>query len=149
MVETGHTNVSGTRPTNWVCSPILYCFKPTCPKTARDFKYPTTILPKSLVYIALVPSFRYIYLHTTFSIFDNLVSYSFPFLSLNYFHFTVQHSGIPHVALSSWALLTFGPKVCRDYGLFTFCLIYILGGVSGNLMSFLHTPDPTVGGTVS
>uniref|UniRef100_A0A1J3II79 Rhomboid protease GluP n=2 Tax=Noccaea caerulescens TaxID=107243 RepID=A0A1J3II79_NOCCA len=57
------------------------------------------------------------------------------------------HSGIPHVALSSWALLTFGPKVCRDYGLFTFCLIYILGGVSGNFMSFLHTPDPTVGGT--
>ncbi|XP_010442679.1 PREDICTED: RHOMBOID-like protein 9, chloroplastic [Camelina sativa] len=57
------------------------------------------------------------------------------------------HSGIPHVALSSWALLTFGPKVCRDYGLITFCLIYILGGVSGNFMSFLHTPDPTVGGT--
>ncbi|EOA16663.1 hypothetical protein CARUB_v10004851mg [Capsella rubella] len=57
------------------------------------------------------------------------------------------HSGIPHVALSSWALLTFGPKVCRDYGLFTFGLIYILGGVSGNFMSFLHTPDPTVGGT--
>ncbi|KAG7604204.1 RHOMBOID-like protein 9 [Arabidopsis thaliana] len=57
------------------------------------------------------------------------------------------HSGIPHVALSSWALLTFGPKVCRDYGLFTFCLIYILGGVSGNFMSFLHTADPTVGGT--
>ncbi|CAH2079739.1 unnamed protein product [Thlaspi arvense] len=57
------------------------------------------------------------------------------------------HSGITHVALSSWALLTFGPKVCRDYGLITFCLIYILGGVSGNFMSFLHTPDPTVGGT--
>ncbi|XP_010435757.1 PREDICTED: RHOMBOID-like protein 9, chloroplastic [Camelina sativa] len=57
------------------------------------------------------------------------------------------HSGIAHVALSSWALLTFGPKVCRDYGLLTFCLIYILGGVSGNFMSFLHTPDPTVGGT--
>ncbi|KAJ0255087.1 RHOMBOID-like protein 9 [Hirschfeldia incana] len=57
------------------------------------------------------------------------------------------HSGIPHVALSSWALLTFGPKVCRDYGLLNFCLICILGGVSGNFMSFLHTPDPTVGGT--
>ncbi|VVB09162.1 unnamed protein product [Arabis nemorensis] len=57
------------------------------------------------------------------------------------------HSGIPHVALSSWALLTFGPKVCRGYGLFTFGLIYVLGGVSGNFMSFLHTADPTVGGT--
>lgn len=51
------------------------------------------------------------------------------------------------MALSCWALLSFGPHVCRGYGSFTFLLIYILGGVSGNLTSFLHTPDPTVGGT--
>ncbi|XP_010553926.1 PREDICTED: RHOMBOID-like protein 9, chloroplastic isoform X2 [Tarenaya hassleriana] len=57
------------------------------------------------------------------------------------------HSGILHVALSSWALLTFGPKVCRFYGPFTFFLIFILGGISGNFISFLHTPYPTVGGT--
>ncbi|XP_027357705.1 RHOMBOID-like protein 9, chloroplastic isoform X1 [Abrus precatorius] len=57
------------------------------------------------------------------------------------------HAGILHMALSCWALLTFGPQVCRGYGSFTFFLIYILGGVSGNLTSFLHTPDPTVGGT--
>lgn len=44
-------------------------------------------------------------------------------------------------------LLTFGPQVCRGYGSFTFFLIYILGGISGNLTSFLHTPDLTVGGT--
>lgn len=57
------------------------------------------------------------------------------------------HSGILHVGLGCWALLTFGPKVCRTYGSFTFFMIYILGGISGNLTSFLHTPDPTVGGT--
>ncbi|XP_028804452.1 RHOMBOID-like protein 9, chloroplastic isoform X1 [Neltuma alba] len=57
------------------------------------------------------------------------------------------HSGIFHMALSCWALVSFGPHVCRGYGSFTFLLIYILGGVSGNLTSFLHTPDPTVGGT--
>ncbi|KAF1877573.1 hypothetical protein Lal_00040289 [Lupinus albus] len=57
------------------------------------------------------------------------------------------HAGIYHMALSCWSLLTFGPQVCRGYGSFTFFLIYILGGVSGNLTSFLHTPDPTVGGT--
>lgn len=61
----------------------------------------------------------------------------------------VQHSGIFHVALGCWVLLTFGPQVCRGYGSFTFFLIYILGGISGNLTSFLHTPDLTVGGTVS
>lgn len=59
-----------------------------------------------------------------------------------------QHSGALHMALGCWGLLTFGPQVCRVYGSFTFFLIYILGGISGNLTSFLHTPEPTVGGTV-
>ncbi|KAG2714958.1 hypothetical protein I3760_03G053600 [Carya illinoinensis] len=57
------------------------------------------------------------------------------------------HSGALHMALGCWGLLTFGPQVCRVYGSFTFFLIYILGGISGNLTSFLHTPEPTVGGT--
>ncbi|PKI69914.1 hypothetical protein CRG98_009789 [Punica granatum] len=57
------------------------------------------------------------------------------------------HSGVFHMALGCWALLTFGPKVCRGYGPFTFFLIYLLGGISGNLTSFLHTPELTVGGT--
>ena len=61
----------------------------------------------------------------------------------------MQHAGIFHIALSCWVLLTFGPKVCKGYGSFTFLLIYLLGGISGNLISFLHTPDPTVGGTVN
>ncbi|KAM1112524.1 hypothetical protein ACFX13_046216 [Malus domestica] len=57
------------------------------------------------------------------------------------------HSGLFHIAVGCWGLVVFGPKVCRGYGSFTFFLIYILGGVSGNLISFLHTPEPTVGGT--
>jgi len=61
----------------------------------------------------------------------------------------MQHAGMFHMALSCWALVTFGPQVCKGYGSFTFFLIYILGGVACNFTSFLHTPDPTVGGTVS
>ncbi|KAL6135403.1 hypothetical protein ACLB2K_067631 [Fragaria x ananassa] len=57
------------------------------------------------------------------------------------------HAGLIHIAIGSWGLVTFGPKVCRGYGSFTFFLIYMLGGISGNLISFLHTPEPTVGGT--
>ncbi|TVU32268.1 hypothetical protein EJB05_23992 [Eragrostis curvula] len=57
------------------------------------------------------------------------------------------HSGFLHVALGCWALLTFGPRVCRAYGQVTFFLIYILGGVCGNLTSFVHTPELTVCGT--
>ncbi|KAL6994027.1 hypothetical protein U1Q18_012136 [Sarracenia purpurea var. burkii] len=57
------------------------------------------------------------------------------------------HSGILHIAFGCWALLTFGPRVCRAYGSFTFSLLYILGGIAGNMTSFLETPEPTVGGT--
>ncbi|XP_042407092.1 RHOMBOID-like protein 9, chloroplastic isoform X1 [Zingiber officinale] len=57
------------------------------------------------------------------------------------------HSGFLHVALSCWVLLTYGPRVCKAYGPFTFFLMYILGGICGNLTSFLHTPDLTVCGT--
>ncbi|KAL8123859.1 hypothetical protein AgCh_011745 [Apium graveolens] len=57
------------------------------------------------------------------------------------------HWGIHHIALSCWMLFTFGPQVCRTYGSFTFILLYVLGGLSGNFTSFFHIADPTVGGT--
>ncbi|CAN6451911.1 unnamed protein product [Victoria cruziana] len=57
------------------------------------------------------------------------------------------HSGFFHVTFGCWALLTFGPQVSRGYGSLTFFLIYILGGICGNVSSFLHTPEATVGGT--
>ncbi|KAJ4770288.1 hypothetical protein LUZ62_054545 [Rhynchospora pubera] len=57
------------------------------------------------------------------------------------------HSGFFHVLLGCWALLTFGPRVCRAYGPVTFFLIYLLGGICGNFTSFLHTPELTVCGT--
>ena len=61
----------------------------------------------------------------------------------------LQHSGFLHVALGCWVLLIFGPRVCRAYGQMPFFLIYILGGICGNLTSFAHTPETTVCGTVS
>ncbi|KAL9226555.1 hypothetical protein vseg_002353 [Gypsophila vaccaria] len=57
------------------------------------------------------------------------------------------HAGLLHIALDSWVLLSFGPQVCKGYGAFTFFLIYVLGGISGNFTSFLHTSEPTVGGS--
>ncbi|CAI9110701.1 OLC1v1010769C1 [Oldenlandia corymbosa var. corymbosa] len=57
------------------------------------------------------------------------------------------HAGVFHIGLSCWMLVTFGPRACRVYGGFAFFLIYLLGGLSGNLISFLHTSDPTVCGT--
>lgn len=60
----------------------------------------------------------------------------------------MQHSGPLHIALGSWVLVSFGPQVCKGYGSFTFLLIFILGGISGNFSSFLHTSEATVGGSV-
>lgn len=57
------------------------------------------------------------------------------------------HTGLMHIALGSWVLLSFGPQVCKRYGSFTFFLIFLLGGISGNFSSFLHTSEPTVGGS--
>ncbi|CAN4080005.1 unnamed protein product [Withania somnifera] len=57
------------------------------------------------------------------------------------------HSGVLHIALGCWVLLCFGPQVCKAYGSFAFFLIYVLGGISGNLISYLHTTELTVGGT--
>uniref|UniRef100_A0A0E0CJW3 Peptidase S54 rhomboid domain-containing protein n=1 Tax=Oryza meridionalis TaxID=40149 RepID=A0A0E0CJW3_9ORYZ len=49
------------------------------------------------------------------------------------------HSGFLHIALGCWVLLIFGPRVSRAYGQTTFLLMYILGGVCGNLTSYVHT----------
>ncbi|CAL4888793.1 unnamed protein product [Urochloa decumbens] len=57
------------------------------------------------------------------------------------------HSGFLHIALGCWVLLTFGPRVCRAYGQMAFFLIYILGGICGNITSFVHTTEITVCGT--
>lgn len=60
-----------------------------------------------------------------------------------------QHSGLLHLALSTWALLEFGPAVESAYGTLGFSMIYVIGGLYGNLLSFFHTPQGTVGGSVS
>ncbi|KAH7281799.1 hypothetical protein KP509_36G063500 [Ceratopteris richardii] len=57
------------------------------------------------------------------------------------------HSGFFHIALSSWALLFFGPQVERVFGPLAFCMIYFLGGLCGNICSFYFTSAATVGGT--
>lgn len=61
----------------------------------------------------------------------------------------MQHAGLLHLGLSTWALLEFGPAVESAYGTLGFSMIYLIGGLYGNLLSFFHTPQGTVGATVS
>ncbi|XP_024404014.1 uncharacterized protein [Physcomitrium patens] len=60
---------------------------------------------------------------------------------------TFLHSGFLHLGLSTWALLEFGPAVGSAFGTLGFSAIYLLGGLYGNLLSFFHTPQGTVGGS--
>jgi membrane associated rhomboid family serine protease len=60
---------------------------------------------------------------------------------------TFLHAGLLHLGLSTWALLEFGPAVESAYGTLGFSMIYLIGGLYGNLLSFFHTPQGTVGAT--
>lgn len=57
------------------------------------------------------------------------------------------HASLLHIGLGSWALLSFGPAVESAYGTLGFSMIYLLGGLFGDLTSFFHTSEWTVGGT--
>ncbi|CAM6092963.1 unnamed protein product [Calypogeia fissa] len=57
------------------------------------------------------------------------------------------HASLLHIGLGSWALLSFGPAVESAYGTLGFSMIYFLGGLFGDLTSFFHTTEWTVGGT--
>jgi hypothetical protein len=58
-------------------------------------------------------------------------------------------SGFLHVALGCWVLLMFGPRSStQSISSKDFCpLICILGGICGNVTSFVHTTEITVCGT--
>ncbi|GAB7386737.1 rhomboid protease YqgP [Bacillaceae bacterium] len=55
------------------------------------------------------------------------------------------HIGFAHLLFNSFALYALGAVVERIYGSFRFLVIYFLSGVSGNVASFLFTPNISAG----
>lgn len=50
------------------------------------------------------------------------------------------HASIPHIGFNMYALFVFGVGLERNFGHWRFLVLYVLGGLSGNVLSFLHLP---------
>jgi rhomboid protease GluP len=59
------------------------------------------------------------------------------------------HASIPHILFNMYALVIFGPTLERYFGRWRFLLLYILGGFTGNVMSFLLSSGYSVGASTA
>ena len=59
------------------------------------------------------------------------------------------HGSILHVALNMYALYIIGGRLERFYGPGRFLLLYVLSAFSGNILSFVLTPSPSLGASTA
>lgn len=59
------------------------------------------------------------------------------------------HASLPHIGFNMWALWVFGADLERSFGHRRFLLLYLLGGFAGNVLSFLHSPGPSLGASTA
>jgi len=59
------------------------------------------------------------------------------------------HGSIMHLGFNMYALFLLGPGLERFYGHGRFLLLYVLAGFAGNVMSFLMTPNPSLGSSTA
>lgn len=59
------------------------------------------------------------------------------------------HGSLPHILFNMYALLAFGTGLERHFGHGRFFLLYTLGAFAGNVMSFLLTPENSVGASTA
>jgi rhomboid protease GluP len=59
------------------------------------------------------------------------------------------HASIPHILFNMYALVIFGVGLERYFGHARFLLLYILGGFTGNVLSFLLSNGYSVGASTS
>lgn len=59
------------------------------------------------------------------------------------------HGSIMHLGFNMYALFLLGPGLERFYGHGRFLLLYVLAGFAGNVLSFLMTPNPSLGSSTA
>lgn len=59
------------------------------------------------------------------------------------------HSSLAHIAFNMYALFIFGRNLEYQYGHGRFLLLYLLGGFAGNVVSFVLTPNPSLGASTA
>ncbi len=59
------------------------------------------------------------------------------------------HASVPHILFNMYALVIFGPGLERNFGHWRFLTLYLLGGFSGNVLSFLLSSGYSVGASTA
>jgi len=59
------------------------------------------------------------------------------------------HGSLIHIGFNMYALYSLGPSLERKYGVWPFLALYLIGGVWGNTLSFLLSPNPSLGASTA
>jgi rhomboid protease GluP len=59
------------------------------------------------------------------------------------------HGGLLHIGFNMYALYIFGPGLERHFGHGRFLALYLLSGFAGNVLSFLFSPNPSLGSSTA
>lgn len=59
------------------------------------------------------------------------------------------HGSLIHIGFNMYALYTIGPGLERYYNYVRFFLLYIIGGIAGNVISLLFSPNPSLGASTA
>ncbi len=59
------------------------------------------------------------------------------------------HGSIIHLGFNMYAIYSIGPSLERKYGSTSFILLYIIGAVFGNVVSFLFSPNVSLGASTA
>lgn len=59
------------------------------------------------------------------------------------------HGSILHIGFNMYALYIIGPTLERLYGHQRYLALYLLGGIAGNICSFVFTPNPSLGSSTA
>ncbi len=59
------------------------------------------------------------------------------------------HGSIIHLSFNMYAIYSIGPSLERKYGSTSFILLYIIGAVFGNVVSFLFSPNISLGASTA
>ncbi len=59
------------------------------------------------------------------------------------------HGSLIHIGFNMYALSSLGPSLERFYGHWRFLLLYFVAGFTGNVLSFLLSPNPSLGASTA
>jgi rhomboid protease GluP len=59
------------------------------------------------------------------------------------------HASILHIAFNMYALFIFGPGLEQYYGHWRYLLLYMIGGYTGNVLSFIFSANPSLGASTA